>query len=319
MGSRVHLVCLGSDEDVRWAAHEVARLEALWSRFLPDSDVSRVNRAAGAGPVRVAPETFALVRDACAWWAATDGWFDPTVLGALVALGYDAPFAEVRARPARAAVVRSAPRGLPTLEIPVLHRGGPGIPAPGCAGIRLDAAASTVALPAGVGLDLGGIGKGAAADRVVAGLAARGVPAACVSLGGDVRAFGAGNGPGGCGWAIPVEDPLDETRTLFTWPVGDGAVVTSTDRFRRWVHEGAEQHHLVDPTTGVPAEPGIVAVIAADRSCARAEVLAKAAFVAGPARGTALLARHGVDAWFVDTRGACVRAARVGPPPGGPR
>jgi thiamine biosynthesis lipoprotein len=127
-----------------------------------------------------------------------------------------------------------------------------GTSAPGCHGIVVDHATNSVFLPDGVGIDLGGIGKGAAADRVVAGLAARGVVAACVSLGGDVRAFGHGH---------------------------DGAIVTSTH--------------------GRAVHPGLAAVVVADHSTARAEVLAKAAFVAGRERGADLLARFGVDGWFL--------------------
>ena len=128
----------------------------------------------------------------------------------------------------------------------------PDTPAPGCDGIVVDRATNSIFLPDGVGIDLGGIGKGAAADRVVAGLAARGVVAACVSLGGDVRAFGHGH---------------------------DGAIVTSTH--------------------GRATHPGLRAVVVTDHSTARAEVLAKAAFVAGRERGADLLARFGVDGWFL--------------------
>ena len=309
MGSHAHVVLLGGPDDARWAEAEVARLEQRWSRFLPCSDVARANRAAGRNEVAVAPETIDLVQEACAWWDLTDGWFDPTVLHALERLGYDAPFVDVQVRSAPVPVVRSAPPGRPELRIAAVGRAPAARPAPGCAGIEIDRAASTLRLPAGVGLDLGGIGKGATADRVAAGLRGRGVGAACVSLGGDVRAFGPGNAGDGRGWAIPVEDPRDETRVLLTRVVDDGALVTSTDRFRRWVHNGRTEHHLVDPTTGRAADTGLTAVVVADRSVARAEVLAKAAFVAGPERGAELLGRFGVDAWFVDTRGRCTFAA----------
>jgi thiamine biosynthesis lipoprotein len=143
-------------------------------------------------------------------------------------------------------------------------------PAPGCAGIVVDHATNSVFLPDGVGIDLGGIGKGAAADRVVAGLAARGVVAACVSLGGDVRAYGSGH---------------------------DGAIVTSTSGRRHRVCD--RRHHLVDPTTGRAADTGLAAVVVTDHTTERAEVLATAAFVAGPVRGADLLARFGVDGLFI--------------------
>ena len=107
--------------------------------------------------------------------------------------------------------------------------------------------------------------------------------------------------------AIPVLSPVDPTRVLFTHMVDDGALVTSTDQIRRWVQDGRAHHHLIDPTTGRAAETGLTAVIVAADSTARAEVLAKTAFVAGPERGAELLARHGADGWFVDSAGAIGR------------
>jgi len=150
-------------------------------------------------------------------------------------------------------------------------------PTPGCAGIVVDRATNSIFLPDGVGMDLSGIGKGAAADRVVAGLTTRGVVAACVSLGGDVRAFGDGRGAGGHGWGVPVLSPCDASEVMFTREIHDGAIVTSA----------------------TAADTGLAAVVVADCSTARAEVLAEAAFVAGPERGADLLARFGVDGWFI--------------------
>ena len=146
-------------------------------------------------------------------------------------------------------------------------------------------------------IDLGGIGKGTAADLVVEGLRARGVVAACLALGGDVRAFGPGSDADG--WLVPVEDPRHEGTTWFTHRIADGAVATSTDRFRRWHHAGREQHHLIDPATGRPAESGLTAVVVAHPSCAAAEVLAKAAYVAGPVAAPELVERLGGRSWCV--------------------
>ena len=105
------------------------------------------------------------VKQAIDAWRATDGRFDPTVLHALEAAGYDDTFEVVRERSQSRTVVSSAPPGHAAIDVLVddLLRGR-ATPAPGCAGIVLDHERGTVALPAGVGLDLGGIGKGAAAD-----------------------------------------------------------------------------------------------------------------------------------------------------------
>jgi thiamine biosynthesis lipoprotein len=223
-----------------------------------------------------------------------------------VAAGYDDTFTVVRERPQARTVVSSAPPGHAAIDVLVddLLRGR-AVPAPGCTGIVLDAEHCTVALPAGVGLDLGGIGKGAAADHIAEGLVARGASGACVSMGGDVRAAGAT--PGGAPWPIPVEDPFDSHhevgRTLLTVPLCDAAIVTSTRLIHRWVHDGVPRHHLIDPATGHPADRGVAAVIVQAPNAWWAETLAKAALVAGVHEGIDLLARHGVAGWVVDDDG----------------
>jgi thiamine biosynthesis lipoprotein len=300
MGSTAHVVVLGGTAaDLDWVERETERLEALWSRFRPDSDVARCTGAAGAGPTVVAPETLALVERALHAWRATDGHFDPTVLRALEAAGYGDSFERVRARPQARTVVSSAPPGRPAIDVLVddLLR-DPSVPAPGCEGVTVDREHGTVTLPAGTGLDLGGIGKGAAADHLARGLVARGVPGACVALGGDVRAVGAI--PGGAPWPIPVEDPFDVNRTLLVVPLRDAAVVTSTRLIHRWVHRGTAQHHIIDPVTGRPADRGVAAVVVTADEAWWAESLAKAALVAGPRGGVALLEHHGVAGWVID-------------------
>jgi thiamine biosynthesis lipoprotein len=300
MGSTAHVVVLGGETaHLDWAQGEAERLEALWSRFRAASDVARCTRDAGTRATPVEPETIELVEQAVHAWHATAGRFDPTVLRALEAAGYDQSFEIVRDRPRTRTVVRSAPPGHAAIDVVIddLLR-GQADPAPGCRGVTVDRERGTVALPAGVGLDLGGIGKGAAADRIAEGLVARGAAGACVAFGGDVRA--AGVTPGGVAWPIPVEDPFDESATMLTVPLADAAVVTSTRVFHRWVHDGVSQHHLIDPATGRPADRGVAAVVVQAPQAWWAESLAKAALVAGVQVGLDLLGRHGVTGWVVD-------------------
>ena len=304
MGTDVHLVVHGGPPHlVEWAEAEIARLEGHWSRFLPDSDVTRLNANSGGEPVRVAPETIDVVARACRLWHTTDARFDPTVLRALEHHGYDATFEIVRAREPEWQRVVSEPPGCSPMRFQVARRDDDldSHPAPGCAGIVIDRAHSTITLPTGCVIDLGGIGKGYAGDLVVRGLLARGASGACIGVGGDVRALGAG--PDNGAWPIEVENPFAAGQTLFTIPLRDSAIVTSTRLIRRWRHRGRWRHHIIDPATGRPADTGLAAVIVADRVAWRAEGLAKAALVAGEARGRALLDRHEVTGWFVDDVG----------------
>jgi thiamine biosynthesis lipoprotein len=283
MGTTAELMVVGDHGDllIEWATSRLAALEARWSRFIPVSELNRLGRQAGTGPVEVSPETVDVIGRAVSLWYVTRGRFDPTVRRALESRGYDRTFRLI------------APTGPGLAE--------PALPAPGCEGIRIDRVRSTVSLPAGVDLDLGGIGKGLAADLVATGLVERGAAGACVSLGGDVRV--AGRGADGGAWEIEVEDPFDESCSLCRRTLVDSAIVTSTTRFRRWTRGDETLHHIIDPATGTAANGGVTAVVASGDAAWWAEGVAKAALVAGVDDGIALLERLAVPAIVVGDDG----------------
>lgn len=248
------------------AVTRIALLEDCWSRFRPASELNRLNARAGQGPVPVSDDLLDLVTTMRSAWEMTDGRFDPTVLHSMQALGYDADFAEVIAR-----------TGIESMLAETR-------PAPGMADVVVDAAAGTIALPAGVGLDPGAIGKGLAADIIVDELLDAGAVGVLVSLGGDIVL--AGSPDDEPQWLVSVVDercapsadaPVRPLRTLAfapgTDPVG---IATSTTARRRW---GAGRHHLVDPRTGTMAEPELVqATVVADAGW-RAEASATSALL----------------------------------------
>jgi thiamine biosynthesis lipoprotein len=252
------------------AAGAVERLEARWSRFRSTSELSRLN-AAGGAPVIVSSETCALVEHAVDAWRTTGGLYDPTILAALEAAGYDRSFEDLE-RAGAAADPAASP-----------------LAAPGCAGISVDRLVGAVRLPVGVTIDLGGIGKGYAADLVAAELMVapsarwRGV---LVNLGGDLRA--AGDAPPPAGWIVAVDDPFATGRTGLL-SLAAGAIATSTRLRRTWTRGGEDRHHLIDPRTGAPARSGLASVTVVAGEGWRAEVLAKAAFVAGAASAAAVI------------------------------
>lgn len=275
------------------AEAELERLEGHWSRFRPTSDICRANAAAGT-PVPVAPETLDVVALAIDAWRDTGALFDPTVHDALVAAGYDRTFDDlpVASDPSH---TPDSPHGPDLSVAPVV---------PGCVGIELDRASGTLTLPEGTALDLGGIGKGRAADLVLGLLLEGGATGACVNLGGDVRV--AGPAPDGGPWIVGIADPFDDGRDLATVVLAAGGVATSARTRRTW---GRSAHHLIDPATGRPAERGLaqVSVLAAD--AVTAEVLAKAAFVAGEDWALDLLAAQGVTGLVVTDDARVVPAA----------
>lgn len=280
MGTRCRawLVGDGAEDRAHAAERIVADLEARWSRFLPDSDLSRLNRAGGAA-VPVAPDTIAVLEDAITWWRATDGSFDPTVLPALEAAGYD----------------RDRACGHGPVQM--------GSPSPGCAGIEVDAGAGTVRLPPGVRIDLGGIGKGRAVDLLAGQLGD--LAGGLIDLGGDLRVWG--DPPHDAeGWAIAIED-LRDGSTAALLGLSEGAVATSSTLRRTWRDGAGAAHHLIDPRTGRPTGGAVVSVSVVAGIAAAAEVLAKAAIVAGSVdAATAMLAAHGVPALVVPVDGAPV-------------
>lgn len=287
MGTEAHLAVLGDDPTLLLLAQErLADLEDRWSRFRPDSTLCRLNRAGGR-PVVVDEATFDLVATAVGAWHGTGGRFDPTVLDAVVAAGYDRSFDRLAPVP---------PDGGPSLP-----PDGPPSPSPGCAGIHLDPARSSIQLPAGVHLDLGGIGKGRAADLVATELVAAGAHAAFVNLGGDLRVVGPLEP--GRGLRVAVEDPLDLARTLTEVEVTDGALATSSVARRRWATPSGPAHHLIDPTTGAPSASPVAAVTVLAPEATTAETLAKAALVAGVEGAAGLLAAGGHPALVVDRTG----------------
>ena len=266
MGTEAHVIVLGADEGLLdLAMRHIEWLEDRWSRFRAASDVSVMNAMAGM-PVRVEPETVLLVQRALEGFRVTEGRYDPTVLGAVVRAGY----------------ARSYER-LTDVEDDVfdgahLVRGAPAV--------VLDEAAGTVMMPEGVGFDPGGIGKGLAADLVVSGLLAAGAAGACVNLGGDVRVDGAS--PEDAGWLVGVEHPFrDEPAAVLSLRAG---AVATTSRVKRVLGPAGERHHVIDPTTGTSASTGLASATAIAAEGWQAEILAKAAFLAGPREGRRLLA-----------------------------
>jgi len=275
MGSLVHIVIDGPDTLLDQGRRRIDELEQTWSRFLPDSEIARLNRTAAW--TTVSAETVALVDHALTGWRITGGAFDPTILSSLVSNGYAASKDDGQNR-----TVLSAPS----------HRG----PAPGLDSLEIDRAASRVRLPAGVGFDPGGIGKGLAADLVAIELVESGAGAAIVSIGGDLRV--AGEAP--AGWVVSVENPFDPERSIADLGVIDGAVCTSSVRAKTWVEDGAKMHHLIDPRTGNPLDSPIVSATVLAADAWMAEVLTKAAISAEVITALEFLESAGVEGLLVD-------------------
>jgi FAD:protein FMN transferase len=276
MGTTCEVNLVGGDDGLLdLARRRVEELEGRWSRFRDDSEITRLNSRSGL-PTGLTADGYLLVDHAVAAWRWTAGRYDPTVLESIVAAGYDRSFEQLEER---------TPAGGPR-------------PAPGCAGVCLDPQLRAVTLPPGVGIDPGGIGKGLAADLVVELLLDEGAAGVCVSLGGDGRVAGE---PPDDGWRVGIGNPYETSELLAVVRLSDHGIATSSRLMRRWRSGGLERHHLLDPRTGCSIDNGLdaVTVIAADAWLA--EVLTKAAFVAGAAEGARLLTQLGAAGLLVES------------------
>jgi FAD:protein FMN transferase len=227
-------------------------LDQMFSRFRSDSELTYVNERAGRR-VDVSDEFARLTRFAL--WGARNsgGLFDPTVLPALVAAGYDRDFDQ-----------------LATVE-------GPRPPLRGAAGAwrRIRLQGNRLHLPPGAALDFGGVAKGWAVDRAVETLGD--LPWAAVNAGGDLRIVGAAP-PGEL--VVAVEDPRQPDREIARLILSGGAVATSSTTRRTW---GPGLHHVIDPRTSLPGQTGIIQSTVWAPTCASAEIRSKWALLAGEA------------------------------------
>ena len=254
----------------------VQELFFLWeqtlSRFLPESELSRLNNTGGI-PVVVSELLYSVLKAALDAAQSTQGVYDPTLLRQIVRIGYDRTFDEV-------------PSVQPATSITVSPGGG-------WRGVQLDERNRRVTLPPNVGLDFGGIAKGMAVDAALKSLQQAGIHTALVNAGGDLAVLG-----------VPTETeqwPLAVPGKQQSWniPLRQGAMATSGVARRHWQQGGQQRHHLLDPRTGTSAQSGLWSVTVVAASCEQAEVGAKVAFILGKKRGAEFLRTHSLAGLLV--------------------
>jgi thiamine biosynthesis lipoprotein len=290
MASDVHIITTDAPASaIRTAVSLLAQLEQRWSRFLPDSDISQLNAAHGR-PVAVDPHTLTLIAAMIEGHHATAGRYDPTVLPILIADGYRSSVTD----PSNVTVIPSTATHAGTMH-----------------GIIVNGERRTVTMPVGVVLDPGGIGKGLAADLVVAQLLADGAAGALVDIGGDLSCAGAP--PDTDGWIVTVEDPDDPGADVLTFATTGGGVATSSTRSRRWIAGGDTHHHIIDPGSGAMASTDLAAVTVVAPAGWLAEAHATGALLAGRAGIREYLDVHGLSGVAIDTLGTILATPDLGP------
>jgi thiamine biosynthesis lipoprotein len=285
MGTIWSVTIAGGDADAAHAAaeralSEVDRLETLLSEWLPDSDISRVNHAAGVAPVAVGPELLECVRVSLEVARWSQGAFDISWAGLRGLWDFGPDSAHVPPSPAELKA-----------KLPLWNYRN----------IVLDAAHGTVFLKKrGMQIGLGGVAKGYALDAAGALLQQAGFPNFLIYAGGQVLVHGK---KGDRSWRVGIQHPREPRHFAFV-EIEDGSLATSGDYEHTWVHEGRTYHHILDPKTGYPStRTSSVTLIASTGLWA--DAIDTAVFIMGPERGLkALRAAPGgpFEAAVVDPR-----------------
>src|SRR5438034_2092917 len=281
MGCAYAIIAYGRDGAalpgiVDTAFDEVDRIDRLMSHYKPESALSRLNRDAAGAPVTVAPELFGLIAESLRYSRESDGAFDITVGPLMKAWGF----------------FRGGGRIPGSDELADLRR------RVGYTHVVLDADQKTIRFDRpGVELDLGGIAKGYAVDRVVGLLREHRVVAALVSAGGST-VFGLGAPPGQTGWEVGVQDPVDPAAVAFNVRLKDRALSISGSYEKSFEKDGVRYSHIMDPRAARPVQ-GVSSVAVLAPSGTAGDALDDAFFVQGVERSRSYLKRlPGTEAFF---------------------
>jgi thiamine biosynthesis lipoprotein len=290
MGTKFTIYLYATDQGTAAAAfgaafEEIERVEQDLSNYRPTSELSRINRTAGHQSITTDPETFRLLQIALGYGAKTGGAFDVTVGPLMRAWGF---FGGQGKYPADVELAKARSHV-------------------GWRHVVLDAQNRTLRFDEdGVELDLGGIGKGYAAERVAEVLRDAGIKAALVD-GGSSTIYALGAPPGKSGWRVRIPRPGDSRHTLAVVSLRDTSLSTSGSYEKFFRVNGHVYCHIMDPRTGKPVEDMLQTTVIAP-SATDSDALSTSVFVLGPVRAKPLLrAMPGTGALWVEGQAAASR------------
>lgn len=277
----------GRERDIDEAFSLFRRFSERFSRFRPESELSRFN---GSEEQVVSPEFVDLLDRSSRWYHETGGVFDPSILPTLEAVGYAGSF------------------GTESFGAPMEMEKSPAR----FDELSIDRETRMVHKPRNLRIDFGGIGKGYIVDRVTDFLRER-YENFFVYAGGDIFAGGKNAESGYEYWAVDVEDPLGRGDSLVTLLLSDRAVATSGTNRRRWTIDGEKRHHLIDPRVRRSAETDLASVTVVAPSVEEAEVWAKTFCILGLKQGKRLSEKRMIPTLFVPENGDMVYNAYIEP------
>ena len=256
MGTKAHITTVGGTPELPEAIGQLlSHLDNLWSRFRPDSEISRLNNSPGT-PFDASPETLRLLEEMAWGYSQSKGAFDPTLLPSLLREGYTHSLVNPKL----------------STEIPssALARGTMS---------DIDVDGSQVTLHRGTTVDSGGVGKGLAADMAMEFALNEGALGALVEVGGDLRVGGVS--PRSDSWRLAIEDPLDTGNRLSVVELRSEGLATSTITKRRFTVGTRHTHHIINPVTKRSAESDTIQASVIASTASQAEMWTKVAFVRG--------------------------------------
>lgn len=252
------------------AEEEVARIERKYSRYRPDSLLSKINGAAGR-PVPIDSETYGLLHYADQCWRLSEGLFDIT-----------------------SGVLRRIWTFDGSDRVPALAAVEAILPLVGWD--KVEFMPDSVRLRPGMELDFGGLGKEYAVDRVALMLASRTDSPVLVNFGGDLRVSGPRRD--GEPWRIAIEAVRDGDEKPAMLELRGGALTTSGDARRFLLRDGIRYSHILDPQTGWPVRNPPHSVTIAAATCLEAGIMSTLAMLQGEG-AEAFLERERIASWVI--------------------
>jgi len=268
MGTLVSISISGAEPNLAdraedLAFHEIRRIEQVMSTYIPESDISLINRSAGKAWRPVDPELLSVIQESLRYSRLSNGAFDITFkpLSNLWPMEPDS-------RPPSEEEIRKV--------LPLINYHD----------VLMDDQGRVLLKKPGMSIGLGGIAKGYAVDRAMAVLKAQGIKNAVINAGGDLLVIGRRSDQQP--WEIGIQDPRNRNTLIKKMPMTNCAIATSGDYERFFIYNGVRYHHIMDPRTGYPAQ-GCRSVTIICPTVIMADAVATAVFVLGPEAGMALI------------------------------
>ena len=244
-----------ADTALQAAEEEIHKLEGEWSVTDENSEIYKINHSQGA-PVTLSQDTAKILDFALEMARQTDGALDPTIYPIMTAWGFTTDQNRIPSSEEIESLLENV-----GYEQAVLN-------------------GNQIQLPAGMELDLGAVGKGYAGDLAAEILKDRGITSALLDIGGNIQAIG--SRPDGSNWRLGIRNPFGEGQ-VGVLSVSDRAVVTSGNYERYFAGDDGQIYgHIIDPSTGYPADTGLASVTIIAEEGKVGDALPTAMFVKGP-------------------------------------